>query len=66
MELSNAEIWYVHRGAKNDTKIIKGSEIKEIERSFIELDEAMIPYHRIFKIVYEDKVIYYRKKEMKE
>jgi uncharacterized protein (UPF0248 family) len=56
----------VHRGAKNDTKIIKGSEIKEIERSFIELDEAMIPYHRIFKIVYEDKVIYYRKKEMKE
>lgn len=54
------EVWYVHRGAPNDTKIISGKDIIKLERSFMHTTTAMIPYHRIFKIVYLDKVVFQR------
>jgi uncharacterized protein (UPF0248 family) len=56
----DAEIWYLHRGAPNDTKIITGKEIKNIGRSFMKTNNGMIPYHRIFKIIYNKKVIFER------
>ena len=59
--LELAEIWYVHRGAPNDTKIISGKDIVDLERSFMDTGTAMIPYHRIFKIIYDKKVIFQRK-----
>jgi uncharacterized protein (UPF0248 family) len=59
-DLAKAEIWYVHRGAPNDTKIVSGGNIVALERSFMNTIDAMIPYHRIFKIVYESKVIFER------
>ena len=58
--LENTEIWYVHRGAKNDTKIIYGKYIVNLEKSFFQTKTAMIPYHRILKIVYADEVIFKR------
>ena len=58
--MDKAEIWYVHRGAPNNTKIISGNEILSIDRSFIETTTAMIPYHRIFKIVYKGEIIFKR------
>ena len=58
--LDKAEIWYVHRGASKNTKIISGNEILSIERSFIETTTAMIPYHRIFKIIYTGEIIFKR------
>lgn len=61
-DLKKAEIWYVHRGAPNDTKIILGIEIKDLMNSFMDMERAMIPYHRIFKIVYEGKVVFNRRK----
>ncbi len=54
------EIWYVHRGAPNDTKIIYGKDIIKLDRSFMKTTSAMIPYHRIFKIIYEKKIIFKR------
>lgn len=59
-DLDKAEIWYVHRGALNDTKIISGREVVKLGRSFIETPSAMIPYHRVFKIVYEGEVVFKR------
>jgi uncharacterized protein (UPF0248 family) len=59
-DLHMAEIWYVHRGAINDTKIISGQKIAKLGRSFIETESAMIPYHRVFKIVYKGEVIFNR------
>ena len=59
-DLGQAEIWYVHRGAPNDAKIISGKEIVELEKSFMKTTTAMIPYHRIFKIIYDEKVIFRR------
>ena len=59
--LEFVEIWYVHRGAPNNTKIVSGREIVKLERSFMETSSSMIPYHRIFKIVYREKVIFKRR-----
>jgi uncharacterized protein (UPF0248 family) len=58
--LEQAEIWYIHRGAPNDTKIISGKDIVKLEKSFMQTTTAMIPYHRIFKIIYEEKIIFKR------
>jgi len=58
--IDNAEIWYVHRGAPNDTKIISGKEIIKIGRSFMKTKGGMIPYHRLFKIIYTEKIIFER------
>lgn len=58
--LEEARIWYIHRGAPSDTKIISGNEIVSIGRSFMETATAMIPYHRIFKIAYKGEIIFKR------
>lgn len=57
--LASAEVWYVHRGAPDDTRIVRGSEVIALHASFMELraphergmgGTAMIPYHRVFRI----------------
>jgi uncharacterized protein (UPF0248 family) len=58
--LEKVKIWYIHRGALNNTKIISGIEIVSIGRSFLETTTATIPYHRIIKILYADKIIFDR------
>jgi len=58
--LEKAEIWIVHRGAAFNTKVIHGSEIVEIEKSFIRTTTATIPLHRITKITYENRVLFQR------
>ena len=60
-DISRAEIWYVHRGAPNDTMIVSGDRIAELAHSFMVLDDASIPYHRIFRIIYDNEVIFERK-----
>lgn len=61
-DLDKAEIWYLHRGAPNDTRIISGEKIVDITRSFMKTKRAPIPHHRIFKIKYDDEVIFEREK----
>jgi len=58
--LDKTEIWYIHRGLPNDTKIISGKNIIIIGKSFMKTTSAMIPYHRIFKITYDGKTIFER------
>ena len=58
--LNLAEIWYIHRGAPDDTKVISGKNVVKLEKSFMQTNAAMIPYHRIFKIVYNGKTIFKR------
>ncbi|MEF8832266.1 MAG: RNA repair domain-containing protein [Candidatus Thermoplasmatota archaeon] len=60
--LEEAKIYYVHRGAPGDYRVMSGSEIEDLDRSFIKTDEAQIPYHRVFKIEYEEKVIFERER----
>jgi len=59
-DIKDIEIWYIHRGAPNDTKIISGNEIVDLDKSFMHTTSAFIPYHRIFKIIYKNEVIFIR------
>lgn len=61
-DIKKVKIWYLHRGAPNDIKIIFGNEITSIGKSFMETKTATIPYHRVLKIVYENEVIFDRSK----
>ncbi len=59
LNISKCEVFYIHRGAPNDMKVVRGDEIKEIAPSFFSLRSGtMIPYHRIFRITYVGKVVY--------
>jgi len=62
LDLSNSEVQYTHRGAPNDIKIIKGSDIRAIKKPFMLLDDetkiTLIPYHRIVKIIYDGEVVF--------
>ena len=52
-DIKKSELWYLHRGAPDDTMIISGKDIIALHHSFMELEsETMIPYHRILKIFY--------------
>jgi len=61
-DLAKCKIYYIHRGAPGDVKIVEGSTIKNIERSFLVLDgdfeDVYIPYHRIFRIEFEGQIIF--------
>ena len=59
-DIRNVEVWYLHRGAPNDTKVTSGKDIKSIGKSFLEIGDAYIPYHRITKIIYNGKIIFER------
>ncbi len=61
-DIKKAEIWYLHRGAPNDTKIISGNAILGLGRSFFETEESSIPYHRIKKIFYNGELVWERKR----
>ena len=54
------QIWYVHRGVPNNTKIITGRDVLEIQKTFIKTVSAMIPMHRIFKIKYNEIILFER------
>ncbi len=60
-DLSKVNLWYIHRGAPNDIKIISGGDIISIEKTFLETADSMIPHHRIFKITYENETIFTRR-----
>jgi uncharacterized protein len=59
-DLQKTELWYVHRGAPHNTKIVSGAEIISVGRWFLETSSATIPYHRIIKILYEGNVVFDR------
>lgn len=60
-DLADARIWYIHRGAPGDTRIIPGDAVEELGRSALEVrapaeratgGRAHIPYHRVYRIDY--------------
>ena len=63
-DLRRCKIYYIHRGAPGNMKSAEGGDIRKIERSFLVLEgvveEVYIPYHRIFRIEFDDEVIFER------
>ncbi len=58
MDISRCTVTYLHRGAENDSRSVRGDEIIELGRSFFRVRGSMIPYHRIRLITYEGEVLY--------
>ena len=63
--LDEAIVYYVHRGAPDDTAIVSGDRIINLHHSWMELPgpqgSVMIPYHRIFRIERDGKPIWERR-----
>lgn len=59
-DINKVQLWYVHRGAINDARILSGKDIVRIEKSSLDTITATIPYHRVFKIVYDGKIVFER------
>lgn len=60
---NDTKIYYIHRGAPQNTKIITGADILSIDKTFLRTVDAMIPHHRIFKIVYHQKTLFDRERD---
>ncbi len=64
-DLRRCRVHYIHRGAPGDIRIVEGSAIKTIERSFLVLggtvQDVYIPYHRIVRIDYDGTPVYLKK-----
>ena len=54
-------IWYVHRGAPDDMKVVDGKHLSEVGRSFLLVDGSVIPHHRVFRIMYHGEIVFDRK-----
>jgi uncharacterized protein (UPF0248 family) len=65
-DLGKSRIYYIHRGAPENFKVVGGNAIKGIEKGFLVLEgdvqDVHIPYHRIFRIDYNDHIIFERTK----
>ena len=63
-DLDKCRIYYIHRGAPGNMRIVEGSIIKDIEKSFLVLrgfeEDVYIPYHRITRIDFNDQIIFER------
>lgn len=54
------EVYFIHRGAPGDTRMLKGDRITRLDQLFFHTDEDTIPYHRIYKITYKGKPVFNR------
>ncbi len=61
--LKGVEVFYVHRGAPGDFKVLMGDDIIHLGRSFIKHTDGEIPYHRIFQISKGGKVLLSRERD---
>ena len=59
-DFDKVEIWYIDRGAPGDTSVLKGIDVERIGRSFIYTRNKTIPFHRVIKIIYMDRIIFDR------
>jgi len=64
-DLRDCRVYYIHRGAPGDMRVVDGKDIKNISRSFLVLEgeeqDVYIPYHRIFRIEFKNEIIFERK-----
>jgi len=61
-ELSKLTICFVHRGAPGDIKCVSGDEIVSVDRAYFSLKKAMIPYHRVVSVSFEEEILFDREK----
>ena len=59
MQIAETEITYIHRGVPGNLKTINGKSIAGLDRGFLIFKEGtQIPFHRIIKITYKNKILW--------
>jgi uncharacterized protein (UPF0248 family) len=59
-DFSKVAVWYLHRGAPQNKKMISGRDIVSIEKSSFSTQTSSIPFHRILLITYDAQVVFNR------
>ncbi len=63
--LEDAQICYRHRGALLDEAWVKGERVRELGKSFMELEGpmggTMLPYHRVLRIEVDGELVWARR-----
>jgi len=66
-QLQESEIIILHRGGKDNKKVIPGKAITEVKKSYFlyrnQGRETFIPNHRILEIKLKNKILWERKKK---
>lgn len=65
-KLGGCEVVILHRGAPRDRKVIAGTSITEVKKSYFSYSnerETTIPMHRILEVRHQGKVIWSRSKQ---
>ena len=67
-DLNRCKVYYIHRGAPGNIKMVEGSKVKNIERAFLVLEgvveDVYIPYHRIVRVEYDTQTVFERMKKL--
>jgi len=58
--LSDAVLWYVDRARPEGYRLIRGSEIVDLERRYFTTGGARLPYYKIVRIECGEEVLYTR------
>lgn len=65
--LEEARICYRHRGAPLDEAWVKGERVRDLGKSFMELEGpmggTMLPYHRVLRIELDGELVWRRRSE---
>ncbi len=63
--LEDVEIVYLHRGAPDDRRTVKATEVERLDRGYFVFlhhgSEVYIPYHRVLEISKGEEVLYRKK-----
>lgn len=59
-DISEVKLWYIHRGAPNNIKLLSGYDIVSINAASLDTKTSTIPYHRIVKIIYDAELLFKR------
>jgi len=66
LDLRDARVTILHRGAPGDVRVIDGGDIRELGRGFMRVispeGEVYIPYHRILRIEAGGGVLWEKRK----
>ena len=59
--LDDVKIYYIHRGAPDNVRVVSGKDILELGPSFFTLKSgSKIPYHRLIRIEKEGDVLWFK------
>ncbi|HEX9340111.1 MAG TPA: hypothetical protein VF992_02930 [Thermoplasmata archaeon] len=59
--LSGAELWYADRAHPEGFRVIRGSEIVDLERRYFTTAGARLPYYKIVRIECAGEVLFIRR-----